>query len=284
MRIRKATEKDLSQIMEIYAYARRFMAEHGNPNQWGPTNWPPEELIREDIKKGDSYVCMDEADEIIGVFYYVYGKDIDPCYADITDGGWLDDSPYGVVHRIASSGKKKGVGAFCLSWAYEQSGHLRIDTYGDNIVLQNLLKKLGFVHCGTIYVAEDDLPRMAFEKSEHLYDNEAQKRWGDTKAYREYENRTEKSGTADLSAEMDAILEGFAKLKASGTACDAEPALLQVEKLQKLITKRCYTCTKEILFSLGQMYIDDPRFRENIDRYGEGTAAYLSACIKAYCA
>jgi len=40
-------------MMAAYQYARTFMAEHGNPNQWGPTNWPPEELIRADIAAGD---------------------------------------------------------------------------------------------------------------------------------------------------------------------------------------------------------------------------------------
>lgn len=168
MEIRRSTVGDHPRIMEIYARARRFMAEHGNPNQWGPTNWPPSELILDDIAKGDSYVCLNDEGEVIGVFYYVFGKDIDPCYKSITDGEWLDDSPYGVVHRIASDGSQKGVGAFCLDWAYARSGHLRIDTHGDNVVLQGLLKKLGFVRCGTIYVVEDDLPRMAFEKSEKL--------------------------------------------------------------------------------------------------------------------
>ena len=47
-------------MMEIYAFARRFMAENGNPNQWGPTNWPPEQLIRNDIKTGNSYVCTND--------------------------------------------------------------------------------------------------------------------------------------------------------------------------------------------------------------------------------
>ena len=82
----------------------------------------------------------------------------------ITDGAWLDDSPYGVVHRIATDGSVKGAGSFCLNWAYEQCGHMRIDTHGDNKVMQNMVKKLGFVHCGTIYVEEDDNPRLAFEK------------------------------------------------------------------------------------------------------------------------
>ena len=49
MNIRKATEQDIKRMMEIYAYARKFMAENGNPNQWGPTNWPPESLIRNGI-------------------------------------------------------------------------------------------------------------------------------------------------------------------------------------------------------------------------------------------
>ena len=47
MKIRKTTEKDIERVMDIYAHARKFMAEHGNPNQWGKRNWPPEELIRE---------------------------------------------------------------------------------------------------------------------------------------------------------------------------------------------------------------------------------------------
>ena len=56
MTIRKSTEADIPRMMEIYAYARAFMAAHGNPNQWGATNWPPEELIRQDIADGHSYV------------------------------------------------------------------------------------------------------------------------------------------------------------------------------------------------------------------------------------
>ncbi len=39
-----------------------------------------------------------------------------------------------------------------------------MDTHGDNIVMQGLLQKLGFVRCGTFYVEEDDYPRLAFEK------------------------------------------------------------------------------------------------------------------------
>ena len=70
MKIRKTTEIDLARVMEIYAYARRFMAEHGNPNQWGPTNWPPRDLIEDDIRKGCSYVCKNEDGDVVGTFFF----------------------------------------------------------------------------------------------------------------------------------------------------------------------------------------------------------------------
>ena len=164
MQIRKSTEQDLGRMLEIYAVARRFMAEHGNPNQWGPRGWPPEALLRRDIESGRSYVCLNDVGRVVGTFFFDQGADIEPTYRQIADGAWLDDGPYGVVHRIASDGSERGVGAYCLSWAYAQCGHLRIDTHGDNTVMQGLLGKLGFVHCGTIYVYEDNDPRLAYEK------------------------------------------------------------------------------------------------------------------------
>ena len=164
MTVRKSTPRDIDRMMEIYAHARAFMAEHGNPNQWGPTQWPPRALIENDIKAGHSYVCCDDDGRVVGAFFFIQGPDIEPTYRDITDGAWLDDSPYGVVHRIATDGSQRGIGAFCLNWAFDQCGHMRIDTHGDNAVMQNLVKKLGFVHRGTIYVEEDDFPRLAYEK------------------------------------------------------------------------------------------------------------------------
>lgn len=165
MEIRKSTEKDFNRMMEIYAYARDFMVKHGNPSQWGPTNWPPEDLVHRDIAEGKSFVCISD-DQIVGTFFFICGKDIEPTYAAIEEGAWIDDSPYGVIHRLAGDGSVKGIGAFCIDWAFQQCGHLRVDTHGDNKVMQNLLQGQGFVHCGTIYVEEDDYPRLAYEKTD----------------------------------------------------------------------------------------------------------------------
>jgi GNAT superfamily N-acetyltransferase len=163
MEIRHSAESELATSLAIYARARRFMAEHGNPNQWGPTNWPPEELIRADIAAGYSYVCVHEG-RIVGTFFFRYGKDVEPTYREISDGDWLNDGAYGVIHRLAADGTVRGVGRSCIEWAFGRCGHLRADTHGDNVVMQRLLTKCGFRHCGTIFVEEDDYPRLAYEK------------------------------------------------------------------------------------------------------------------------
>lgn len=163
MQIRHASEADFQRMTEIYAYARNFMAAHGNPNQWGPTHWPPESLLHEDIRRGKSYVCTEE-NRVIGTFFFDYGEDIEPTYRVIEQGNWRNSDPFGVVHRLAGDGSRKGIGAFCLNFAYEQCGHLRVDTHTDNIIMQNLLTKLGFEKRGIIHVKEDSYPRYAYEK------------------------------------------------------------------------------------------------------------------------
>lgn len=160
MEIRKTRPEELEEVMEIYAHARKFMAEHGNPNQWKNTN-PSEERIRQDIAEGKSYVCTAE-NEILGVFYFAIEDD--PTYAKIYEGTWANAKKYGVVHRIASAGKAKGVGSFCVNWAFEQFPNIKIDTHHDNIVMQNMLKKNGFSYCGIIYL-ENGEERLAFQKS-----------------------------------------------------------------------------------------------------------------------
>lgn len=159
MQIRKTKIEELDTCMAIYAHARAFMAAHGNPNQWGQTK-PPREQVQADIEQGNSYVCVENG-EIAAVFFY--SEEPDPTYVQIYDGAWKNEAPYGVVHRIASAGTVKGAGSFCLNWAYSQCGNLKIDTHKDNIVMQNTLKKNGFSYCGIIHLLNGD-PRMAYQK------------------------------------------------------------------------------------------------------------------------
>ncbi len=162
MFIRQSTSEDLPRLLEIYESARSFMAQSGNPTQWGNT-WPPAYLLKQDIQSGRSYVCLHD-EQVVGTFFFDYGKDIEPTYAVITGGKWQNDSPYGVIHRLAGDGSVKGIGAYCIHWCYAQCHHLRVDTHPDNQVMQRLLIKLGFTRCGIIHVVQDNMPRIAFEK------------------------------------------------------------------------------------------------------------------------
>lgn len=159
MKIRKTTTQDLEQLLELYQHARSFMAQHGNPTQWG-NSYPPVSVLEQDIQNGDSYVCEEDG-MIIATFYFRIGSD--DTYAKIYAGQWLNEEPYGVVHRIASSGTVKGAATYCINWALSQCGNLKIDTHEDNLVMQHLLEKNGFTRCGLIYV-HDGSQRIAFQK------------------------------------------------------------------------------------------------------------------------
>ena len=158
MHIRLTAADDLQAVEKIYEDARVFMAENGNPGQWG-SSWPPMSLIKEDMALGRSYVC-EENGEILAVF--MFGSGPEPLYEEVSSE-WLNDLPYCVAHRIATAGGHRGIGAFCLNWCFEQCGNLRIDTHRDNRPMQGLLKKLGFEYCG-ITQAEDGAERLAFQK------------------------------------------------------------------------------------------------------------------------
>ena len=157
--IRPAEFSDLPRILEIYAGARAFMRASGNPNQWGDTH-PAEHYLREDIPLRRLYVCCDGGD-ILAVFFYEQG--IDPCYVHIEDGQWLNEEPYGVIHRIAVARQGKGIAGACIQWALRQCPNLRMDTHRDNLPMQRLLEKHGFVRCGTVYVG-DHMASIGFHK------------------------------------------------------------------------------------------------------------------------
>jgi hypothetical protein len=156
--IRYTTTQDLEKVMTIYAYARIQMKKNGNPNQWGDFR-PSVQTIKTDINRHNSFLITED-DEICGVFTFMIGKD--PTYAIIENGNWLNDEPYGVIHRIASNGRCNGIMDFVLN--YCESHNIRIDTHKDNTIMQHILESHHYTKCGTIYV-DDGTPRIAYQKA-----------------------------------------------------------------------------------------------------------------------
>ena len=126
----------------------------------------------------------------------------------------------------------------------------------------------------------------AFDNSEfEKYKSEVQKRWGKTDAYKEHAEKTKNYGKdkwSSLASDMNDIFGEFAVCMKNGDAPESEHAQDLVKKLQDHITANYYHCTKEIVFGLGQMYVADERFKYNIDKHGDGTAAFARDAIAHY--
>jgi len=147
---------------------------------------------------------------------------------------------------------------------------LRKDHIDELIKLaENILKK-----------GENNMNFHAFDRSEiQKYEAEVKQKWGGTEAYTEYVSKPKSDDPTEQLmckfAEFGAIRNG------EPTSADAQN---KVAELQGFITDRFYTCSKEILASLGGMYVADERFRQNIDAVGgEGTAEFVSKAIAAFC-
>lgn len=72
MTIRKTTANDINKLLEIFDYAREYMKANNNPNQWSD-GYPSRENIEEDIQKNESYVCLDDDNNIIATFCFFVG-------------------------------------------------------------------------------------------------------------------------------------------------------------------------------------------------------------------
>jgi len=159
---RKANMEDVPVIMQLIEEARGIMRSCGNVNQW-IDGYPSEETIVDDINHGHCYLCVEENGEIIASFAFILGPE--PTYKQIYEGEWMDDKPYYVVHRLASTARSHGIFNDVMDYCMGVAGNLRIDTHRDNIIMRHVIEQYGFTYCGIIYLLNGD-ERLAFQKWE----------------------------------------------------------------------------------------------------------------------
>ena len=127
----------------------------------------------------------------------------------------------------------------------------------------------------------------AFDNSEfEKHKAEAKEKWGKTDAYKEYAERTKdysKQKWNEIAEGMDHIMAEFALCMKKDESPNSAKAQSLVKMLQSHITENYYLCTNEILAGLGQMYVADERFKNNIDKHADGTAAFICEAITVYC-
>ena len=144
--------------------------------------------------------------------------------------------------------------------------------------LERIIAALDSAEKGKITMSAFD--NSDYETARKQYEAEAKQRWGETDAYKEYE---QKSINQSVNDGLMAVLAKFATCMKGGYTTASAEAQALVKDLQNYISENFYTCTNEILAGLGQMYVADERFKNNIDKHTPGTAAFVSEAIATYC-
>lgn len=157
--VRKATKKDLPEILTIYESARQYMKENGNPRQWGD-ELPLAETTVEDIENDSLYV-IERDGQLCGVMEFHIGAE--PYYEELAEGQWHYERDYATVHRIASNGRARGIFREFLAFGRTICPYIRIDTHLDNVVMQRLIEAEGFAYCGIFY-SQPDRGWIAYDK------------------------------------------------------------------------------------------------------------------------
>ena len=161
--IRKSTMADLPTILGLRDQAREIMRSYGNVYQW-PDGYPRDDMFLKDIELGGSHVMLDDEGRVVGTFALLPSPEV--TYNVIYEGQWLDDAPYHVIHRIASTPESHGVLDALLDYCEAQVGNIRIDTHEANVIMRKGLERHGYTYCGIIHLLNGD-ERLAFQKNIH---------------------------------------------------------------------------------------------------------------------
>ncbi|NMM63944.1 MerR family transcriptional regulator [Clostridium sp. P21] len=150
--------------------------------------------------------------------------------------------------------------------------------------IDRLIKLVEKTIKGECNMSFKEFDNIDFENAKKKYEREVKERWGTTDAYAESEAKTKNYGKEQwqqVNEEGGKILKAFAENMEK--SADSKEVQALVKEWQDYITKRFYKCTNEILKGLGLMYLQDERFKKNIDSYGKGTAEFISQAIAIYC-
>ncbi|KFK91472.1 MerR family transcriptional regulator [Streptomyces sp. JS01] len=139
----------------------------------------------------------------------------------------------------------------------------------------------------TLHKTQEGMELMAaevFDGFDHTaHEQEVTERWG-RDAYEEGDRWWRSLGDAEKKAfqdEHEAIARDWGRAREAGLTADGPEA-------QELARRHCawLSSAKEpsrsYVIGLGEMYVADPRFGKNYDRYGDGTAAFVRDALTVY--
>ncbi len=121
-----------------------------------------------------------------------------------------------------------------------------------------------------------------FDPAEH--EDEARERWGETDAFKESARRTRGYGArewAQIKEEQQAIYGELCALMVAGVSADDEAAMDAAERHKRSIDRWFYPCSAAMHAGLADLFESDARFSNNINKSGDGLAAFMAAAIRA---
>lgn len=122
------------------------------------------------------------------------------------------------------------------------------------------------------------------EKHQAQYAEETKQKYGNSDAYQESMKKTAKYSKEDWAKIMGDAGRIYQRIAALMDKGPADPEVQNaVGEWRQHITNHYYNCTLEIFRGLGDLYVDDQRFTENIDKVKPGLAAFLREAMHVYC-
>lgn len=158
MLVRQATINDVDRILELFNESRAFMRSYGNKDQW-PDSYPNKEIVLNDIKLKQCFVCEDDNKDVIGTVT-IAGPEA--YYNSLFSGKWLNEAPYVTIHRIATGGSKKGAGKLLVKYTLDHYDNVRGDTHELNTPMQQLFLDFNFKYVGVCYLDDGIRTRLCY--------------------------------------------------------------------------------------------------------------------------
>ena len=98
------------------------------------------------------------------------------------------------------------------------------------------------------------------------------------------ESKKRQSDKEDIVAEkFNSVFCSMAEYKQDGFSIEEKEVQSKVEDLYNYMNKYAFDCSIEVFSYIGKGYSQNPEFKNNIDKFGEGVAEYISKAIEIFC-
>ena len=121
-----------------------------------------------------------------------------------------------------------------------------------------------------------------FKKEDlNKYENQAIEKYGQETIE---ESKKRQSGKEDIVAEkFNSVFRSMAEYRNNNINIEEKEVQSKVEELYNYMNEYAFDCSVEVFSYIGKGYSQNPEFKSNIDKFGEGVAEYTSKAIEKYC-